>query len=47
MANLKFEFNNALNAEICITFDQNDGTWSYVGTDSRGFPRTNGVWFEC
>ncbi len=38
VANLKFEFNNALNAEIRITFDQNDGAWSYVGTDCRGIP---------
>jgi len=38
VANLKFEFTNALNAEIRITFDQNDGAWSYVGTDCRSIP---------
>ncbi len=37
-ANLKFEFNDAPNAEIRITFDPNDGAWSYVGTDARGIP---------
>jgi len=35
-ANLKFEFNNAQDAEIRIAFDPNDGAWSYVGTDNRG-----------
>jgi len=38
VANLKFEFNNALNAEIRIAFDHNDGAWSYVGTDCRSIP---------
>lgn len=38
MANLKFYFNNALNAEIRIAFDRNDGAWSYVGADCRGIP---------
>ena len=37
-ANLKFEFNNASNAEIRISFDANDGAWSYIGTDARGIP---------
>jgi hypothetical protein len=37
-ANLKFEFGNAPDSEIRVTFDQNDGAWSYVGTDSRGIP---------
>ena len=32
-ANLKFEFNNAPDAEIRITFDPTLGAWSYVGTD--------------
>lgn len=35
VANLKFDFNNALNAEIRITFDKNDGAWSHIGTDCR------------
>jgi len=38
VANLKFDFNDALNAEIRITFDPNDGAWSYIGTDCRGIP---------
>lgn len=38
VANLKFEFNNAPNAEIRIAFDRNDGAWSYVGTDCRNIP---------
>jgi hypothetical protein len=37
-ANLKFDFNNAPGAEIRISFDENDGAWSYVGTDCRGIP---------
>jgi hypothetical protein len=37
-ANLKFNFNNASNAEIRISFDPNDGAWSYVGTDAQGIP---------
>ena len=38
VANLKFDFNNAPSAEIRIAFDQNDGAWSYIGTDCRGIP---------
>ena len=38
VANLKFDFNNASNAEIRIKFDADDGAWSYVGTDSRSIP---------
>ena len=37
-ANLRFDFNNAPAAEIRISFDRNDGAWSYVGTDCRGIP---------
>ncbi|MGE3541164.1 MAG: M12 family metallopeptidase [Candidatus Tectimicrobiota bacterium] len=37
-ANLRFEFNNAPDAEIRITFDPNDGAWSNVGTDARMVP---------
>jgi len=37
-ANLTFDFNQAANAEIRITFDPNDGAWSYVGTDNRHIP---------
>lgn len=38
VANLKFDFNDDANAEIRISFDPNDGAWSYVGTDCRGIP---------
>ena len=38
VANLKFEFNDASDAEIRIVFDTNDGAWSYVGTDCRDIP---------
>jgi hypothetical protein len=37
-ANLTFNFNNAPGAELRISFDGNDGAWSYVGTDCRGIP---------
>lgn len=36
--NLKFLFNDAPDAEIRISFDENDGAWSYVGTDCRFIP---------
>lgn len=36
--NIKFLFNDAPDAEIRIAFDQNDGAWSYVGTDCRDIP---------
>jgi hypothetical protein len=37
-ANLRFEFGNAPDAEIRVSFDENDGAWSYVGTDCRQIP---------
>lgn len=37
-ANLRFEVTTDPNAEIRITFDQNDGAWSYIGTDCRSIP---------
>jgi hypothetical protein len=39
VANLKFEFNDAPDAEIRIGFDADDGAWSYIGTDCRDIPR--------
>jgi hypothetical protein len=39
VANLRFEFNDAPDAEIRISFDPNDGAWSYIGTDCRSIPR--------
>ena len=38
-ANLSFNFNDAANAEIRISFDTTDGAWSYVGTDSLSIPK--------
>jgi hypothetical protein len=38
VANLRFVFDDAPSAEIRISFDENDGAWSYVGTDCRGIP---------
>jgi hypothetical protein len=38
VANLKFLFDDSPSAEIRISFDENDGAWSYVGTDCRGIP---------
>ncbi len=37
-ANLNFDFNDAPDADIRITFDPNDGAWSYVGTDCKSIP---------
>lgn len=38
VANLKFVFDDAVDADIRITFDPDDGAWSYVGTDCRSIP---------
>ena len=38
VANLKFDFNNAPDAEIRISFDSQDGAWSYIGTDCQSIP---------
>jgi hypothetical protein len=38
VANLVFDFNDAPHADIRITFDSNDGAWSYIGTDCRSIP---------
>ena len=37
-ANLTFDFGSAPDAEIRISFDPDDGAWSYIGTDSRQIP---------
>ena len=37
-ANLQFVFDDAPAAEIRITFDENDGAWSYIGTDAKSIP---------
>jgi hypothetical protein len=37
-ANLKFQFTDDPRAEIRVTFDADDGAWSYVGTDNAGIP---------
>lgn len=36
--NIRFVFNDAPDAEIRIAFDQDDGAWSYIGTDCRDIP---------
>lgn len=38
VANLRFAFNDAPNADIRIAFDPHDGAWSYIGTDCRSIP---------
>lgn len=38
-ANLHFNFNNALDADLRIAFDSNDGAWSYIGTDAKSIPQ--------
>ncbi|RZI83076.1 MAG: peptidase [Rubrivivax sp.] len=38
VANLRFDFNDAPDAEIRITYDDNDGAWSTIGTDARSVP---------
>jgi hypothetical protein len=37
-ANLKFEFTSDPRAEIRVSFDEDDGAWSYIGTDNLGIP---------
>ena len=37
-ANLNFEFTDHPRAEIRVSFDANDGAWSYVGTDNSDIP---------
>jgi hypothetical protein len=48
-ANLQFDFNNTVDAEIRIAFE-NDGAWSYIGTDAQGIhasrPTMNFGWLD-
>lgn len=37
-ANLTFDFNDAADAEIRVSFDASDGAWSYIGTDNPSEP---------
>ena len=37
--NIRFKFDNDPQAEIRISFEQ-EGSWSYIGTDSRWIPTT-------
>jgi len=37
-ANLAFVFGDDPRAEIRVSFDENDGAWSYIGTDNTGIP---------
>lgn len=38
--NLAFVESSDLDAEIRVTFDANDGAWSYIGTDCRSIPQS-------
>jgi len=38
-ANLTFEFGDKPDADIRITFDDDDGAWSYMGTDAKNIPQ--------
>jgi len=37
-ANLQFKFVDDPRAEIRVTFDENDGAWSYIGLDNKSIP---------
>ena len=37
-ANLEFAFTDDPRAQIRVSFDENDGAWSYVGTDNLSIP---------
>lgn len=37
-ANLDFDFVDDPTADVRVTFDANDGAWSYVGTDNQSIP---------
>ena len=37
-ANLKLDFSGGPNADFRVTFDPNDGAWSYIGTDCTSIP---------
>ncbi|MEP7280731.1 MAG: M12 family metallopeptidase [Rubrivivax sp.] len=39
VANLQIVFDDAPQSDIRISFDENDGAWSYIGTDSRSIPQ--------
>lgn len=39
-ANIKFDFNDAANADIRISFDPDDGAWSYLGTDAANYSQS-------
>jgi len=38
-ANLEFEFTDALDADLRVGFDPDDGAWSWVGTDAQQIPQ--------
>ena len=38
VANLKFDFKDAPNADIRIAFDSTDGAWSWIGTECKDIP---------
>ncbi|MBS1796279.1 MAG: peptidase M12 [Acidobacteria bacterium] len=47
---VRFDFNDAADAEIRITCQLGDGSWSYIGTDALGIPvnepTMNYGWFD-
>lgn len=38
--NIKFDFSHNANPDIRITFNPNDGAWSYIGLDCQTIPRS-------
>lgn len=38
-ANLKFEFISTGQGDVRVTFDENDGAWSYIGIDAKTIPK--------
>lgn len=38
VVNLQFVRSEDVNSEIRVAFDENDGAWSYIGTDARDIP---------
>lgn len=38
VVNLQFVRSEDTNSEIRVAFDENDGAWSYIGTDARDIP---------
>jgi hypothetical protein len=39
-ANILFDFDSNRSPDIRITFDENDGAWSYIGLDCKSIPKS-------